>query len=143
MTATIFVDTNVLVYASDARDAAKKQRALEWLQHLWGAGSGRISTQVLQEYYSTVTRKLSPPMPRKRARADIVNLLSWNPLVIGDTVIQRAWSIEDRFAVSWWDALIVAAAQISGCDVLLTEDLQDGQLFDSVQVVDPFGQRPP
>jgi len=142
MTAIVFVDTNVFVHASDARDPAKKQRALDWLASLWKSGSGRISTQVLHEYYSTVTHKLTPPMPRNQARADVTDLLAWRPLLVGDAVIQLAWSIEDRFGLSWWDSLIVAAAQVSRCDVLLTEDLQTGQRFDALEVVDPFTADP-
>ncbi len=142
MTATVFVDTNVLVYASDARDPAKKQRALDWLTALWRAGACRTSTQVLQEYYVTVTRKLSPALSRDQARADVDDLIAWHPVPLGESVIRLAWSIEDRFGLSWWDSLIVAAAQSSKCDVLLTEDLQAGQRFGSLAVVNPFDTEP-
>lgn len=134
----VFVDTNVLVYARDTSEAEKHVRAAEWMQHLWESGQGRLSIQVLQEYYVTVTRKLSPGLQLYAARADIEDLTSWRPLVIDTDALEVAWSIEDRFGLSFWDSLIVATAHVAGCDVLLTEDLQHGKDLDGVRVVDPF-----
>ena len=76
----VFVDTNVLVYARDASERDKQRRASAWMAHLWRTGSGRLSVQVLQEYYVTVTRKLQPGLPKKDARADVQDLLAWKPL---------------------------------------------------------------
>ena len=72
------------------------------------------------------------------ARDIVTELLQWQPIRIDRAILRRAWLIEERFSISWWDALIVAAAQAGACPVLLTEDLQAGQLFDGVRVVDPF-----
>jgi len=142
MTALVFVDTNVLVYARDRTDHEKHSQALEWIVALWQERAGRLSWQVLQEYYVTVTRKLDPPRPRADARDDITSLASWRPIPIGIETVDAAWAVEDRFGLSWWDALIVATAQAGGCDYLLSEDLQDGQRFDSVTVVSPFTRAP-
>jgi predicted nucleic acid-binding protein len=138
MTAVVFVDTNVIVYFRDATDSRKQQMAASWLDTLWEAQSGRLSFQVLNEYYVTVTKKLSQPLPASRAREDVEDLLAWNPIGISASLLADAWSIEDRFGFSWWDSLIVAAARASGSTHLLTEDLQHGQTVDGIKIVSPF-----
>ena len=135
---TTFVDTNVLVYARDLSDPAKQTRAHAWLEHLWRTGSGRLSVQVLAEYYVATTRKLRPGLAPDEARADVADLRAWRPVTIDGTLLDVAWSLEDRFSLSFWDALIVAAAREADCGYLLTEDLQDGARYDGVLVVDPF-----
>ncbi|WP_309670746.1 PIN domain-containing protein [Gemmatimonas sp.] len=142
MTAPVFVDTNVLVYALDAAAGDKHHQARAWMLSLWQSGRGRVSTQVLQEFYVTVTRKLTPGLAREAAQIEARSLYSWAPIEITTAVLDRAWHIESRFQLSWWDALIVAAAQSAQCELLLTEDLQHGQLFDGVQVVNPFRTAP-
>lgn len=139
----VFVDTNVLVYARDVADAQKQASAAEWMAYLWRSGRGRLSMQVLGEYYVTVTRKLDPGMDRESARRDVDHLMAWEPIVVAPAVLRRAWQAQDRYALSFWDALIVAAAQAARCALLLTEDLQAGQELDGVRVVDPFALRPP
>ena len=143
MIGSVFVDTNVLVYLRDATDAEKQRRAAEWMAHLWETGAGRLSLQVLQEYYVTVTAKLDPGMPEEDARDDIVALRSWNPLVPDPDLLASAWVEQDRYGFSPWDALIVAAARRLDCEVLLTEDLQDGQELGGLVVRSPFTTRPP
>ncbi len=138
----IFVDTNVLVCARDTRDRPKHARASEWMRLLWRSGEGRLSLQVLQEFYVTVTRQLSPGAEPAIARADIEDLLAWQPARIDQATVRAAWSVEDRFGLSFWDSLIVAAAHTAGCDVLLTEDLQHGMDLDGIRVVDPFRAEP-
>lgn len=142
MSATVFVDTNVLVYGRDSTDPAKNVRALEWLGALWSSRSGRLSWQVLQEYYVTVTRKLDPPRRVGDARDDIASLVVWRPIPVDLPTIDAAWAVEDRFGLSWWDSLIVATAQQGGCRYLLTEDLQDEQAFAGLTVLDPFRHDP-
>jgi predicted nucleic acid-binding protein len=134
----IFVDTNVLVYARDASDPQKQATAEAWMGHLWTSASGRLSVQVLQEYYITVTRKLQPGLPREEARADVRDLAAWRPIRIDEAVVEAAWRLEDRFELSFWDSLIVAAAETAGCSALLTEDLQHDLDIDGLRVVDPF-----
>ena len=105
---------------------------------LWARRAGHLSFQVLHEYYVTATRKLDPPRGLDDARADVAALLAWHPIATDIVVMDRAWTIQDRYGFSWWDALIVAAANTARCDVLLTEDLQHGQQLDGVTVLDPF-----
>ena len=83
-----------------------------------------------------LTRRLN--FDPAEARQIVEALSLWNPIRIDLAILRRAWLVEDRFRLFWWDALIVAAAQASECTVLLTEDLQDGQLLDGLRVVDPF-----
>ena len=138
MTGPVFVDTNVLVYRHDARDQAKQARAESWYQLVWRLRLGRLSFQVLQETYSVLTRKLVPAFDAREARALVRDLAAWNPLTVDLPLVKNAWALQDRYSLSWWDALIVAAAQASDCRVLLTEDLQHGQVFGRVRVIDPF-----
>ena len=138
MTGPVFVDTNVVVYRYDAREPEKQRRADDWLKMLWKRRSGRLSFQVLQEGYATLTRKLKPAMATADAQRVIRALAAWRPVPVDLPILERAWFLQGRFSLSWWDALIVASAQASECRVLLTEDLQHDQEFDSVRVVDPF-----
>lgn len=142
MTAPIFVDTNILVYARDAGAGDKQVRAGEWMTLIWQSGRGRLSVQVLQEFYVILTRKLRPGLPPAEARAEVRALLPWQPLEIGPGILEGAWSLQDRFALSWWDALIVGAAHATRCRYLLTGDLQDGQDLDGLLVVNPFRHPP-
>jgi len=134
----VFVDTNVLVYARDASEPEKQPQAAAWIDHLWRTRTARLSFQVLQEYYATTTRKLAPGLTPEQARADVRDLLAWRPVSVGTELLEAAWSVEDRFGLSCWDALIVAAARIAGCEYLLTEDLQHGAELEGLQVVSPF-----
>ena len=138
MTGPCFVDTNLLVYRHDRADAAKQSRADAWHTLLWERRVGRLSYQVLQELYATLTRGRQVGLDRAEARDIVTELLQWQPIRIDRPILRRAWLIENRFDLSWWDALIVAAAQAGSCPVLLTEDLQAGQRFDGLRVVDPF-----
>ena len=139
---TTFVDTNVLVYARDISEPDKQPLAHDWMEHLWRTGTGRTSMQVLNEYYVTVTRKLSPGLDQTDARNDIRDLGAWRPATIGPFTIATAWDLEDRFSLSWWDSLVVASALELGCDRLLTEDLEDGQEIDQLVVTNPFQHTP-
>lgn len=142
MIGRVFVDTNVLVYARDTTDAEKHDRALRWMAVLWAERAGTLSWQVLHEYYVTVTRKLRPGREVGAAREDVASLVAWNPVALDLTTVDAAWSFQERFDLSWWDALIVAATRVGGSTYLLTEDLQDGQVFDGVRVVSPFVHAP-
>ncbi len=139
---TVFVDTNVLVYADDQADMDKSERATLWLDALWEGRAGRLSTQVLNEYYVTVTRKLSARLTQGDARAKVRRFQLWQPWAIDHQTVETAWAMEARYALSYWDALIVAAAAQCGCSYLLTEDLQDGQVLGPVTVANPFRTGP-
>lgn len=142
MTALVFVDANVLVYARDAGEQEKRPKAEAWLAHLWRSGTGRLSPQVLREFYVTVTVKLDAVVPRDEARDDVRNLLSWARDLSEPSLVEDAWRIEDRYKLHWWDTLIVAAAQRLGCRYLLSEDFTHGAAFDKLEVVSPFERTP-
>jgi predicted nucleic acid-binding protein len=133
-----FVDTNVFVYARDASEPEKQARARQWVETLWKSRCGRTGIQVLNEYYVAVTQKLDPGLEADEAWQDVEDLLAWNPTIVDAALMNRGRDVVDRFSLSWWDALIVAAAQASNCRYLLTEDLQDGQKMDGTQILNPF-----
>lgn len=136
MTGPCFVDANVFVYARDPRDSRKQERAARWLDTLWRDRVGRTSTQAISEFYAVATRKLG--FPAERAWQYAERYFAWRPLATDEALMRRAREIELRHRLSWWDSMIVAAAQLQNCVVLLTEDLQDGAAFGSVVVRSPF-----
>ena len=134
----VFDDTNVLVYAEDRAHASKHDAARGWLRALWLRRSGRLSTQVLNEFYSVATRKLRPAMPAGDARAEVRRYQRWQPWMVDHATVEAAWAVESRYGLNCWDALMVAAAQQQGCAALLTEDLQHDQVIDGVRILNPF-----
>jgi predicted nucleic acid-binding protein len=138
MNATVFVDTNVFVYARDASEPEKQAAAEAWLRELWIEQRGRTSMQVLSEYYTVVTHKLKPGLAPEDAWEDVTALLAWEPQPIDGNILARAHAIEQRYKLNWWDAMIVAAAQLQDCSVLLTEDLQHGLRCDGLTIQSPF-----
>lgn len=138
MTALVFVDTNVLVYTYDDRDKAKQARAREWVTWCWRSGSGRISTQVLNELYNNAITKFRNTVTVHQARTEVRRLRLWQPPHLDTYTVDGAWDLQDRYALSYWDALILSSAHQQGCSHLITEDLQHGQLMDAVKVINPF-----
>ncbi len=138
MIGPVFVDTNVLVYRHDISDPIKQSRADDWIALLVHYRLSRLSIQVLQEFYATLTQKLKPRFDVQEAQEIVRELASWQPVTLDLTVLERAWVLQDRYSLSWWDALIVASALRCECEVLLTEDLQHGQVFETVRAIDPF-----
>ncbi|MGB8581134.1 MAG: PIN domain-containing protein [Candidatus Sulfotelmatobacter sp.] len=136
MTAPIFVDSNVFLYAVDATDLKKQQAARTWRAELWKSRRGRVSFQVLGEFYVNALRL--QPKARDEARAEVRDLLAWNPVITDAALLEQGWKIQDRYHLSFWDALIVAAARTSSSRYLLTEDLQPGQTLEGIEVVNPF-----
>ena len=134
----IFADTNLLLYVRDAGAPAKQSRAVAWHDRLWRESTGRTSAQVISEYYVNVKRNAGTRMSAEQAWADASRYLAWKPRAIDDEVLHAAREIERRYKISWWDSLIVAAAQLQDCGLLLTEDLQDGMAFGSLKVRSPF-----
>jgi predicted nucleic acid-binding protein len=141
MSDLVFVDTNVLVHYHDSRFPKKQERAAAWLSVLWSGGRGRLSYQVLSEFYNTVTRK-PQALPPEVARTRVNLFESWSPVPIGKEVINEAWLFQDDYSVSWWDALILGAARVAGCSYLLSEDLGHAQSFRDILVVNPFQAAP-
>lgn len=139
MSAVEFVDTNVLVYAFDEREPAKHKAAVELLQSLWRERKGAISTQVLQEFYVNITsRKLPAHASPEQARARMEDFLSWSVVPVQVATIFSAIRLSAGYRISFWDALILAAASECGASILWSEDLNSGQRYGPVEVRNPF-----
>lgn len=141
MTARSFVDTNVWVYAADTGEPAKRARAREVLSPGTGADLV-ISAQVLGEYFVTVTRKLARPLPVDEAAALVERMGRLRVVPIDARLVVAAITGAREWGISYWDALIIAAAEAGGCDRVLTEDLADGATYGTVRVENPFAERP-
>ena len=137
---SVFFDTNVLLYGFDATNAEKRIRAQAWLEAAWAARRARASWQVIHEFYQNATGKLK--QPTDRVRNAVESYLEWPLEPSGPVLLRRAWHWCDTAQVHFWDAMIVAAAEQSGARLLVSEDLQDGQSFGSVTVVNPFLHEP-
>ncbi len=138
MSAIAFVDSNILIYAHDLDAGVKRERAAAKLRELWSSGTGRLSVQVLQEFYVNATRKLATPIARSTAREVIKTYGVWIHHATTAETVTRATEISDLARISFWDALIVASAEEADADELLSEDLNDGQAIAGIRVVNPL-----
>ena len=138
MTGPCFVDANVFVYAGDAREPSKQRRAIAWLDLLWREQSGRTSVQVLSESYVALCRLARAGGSAGDVWRSVQKYFAWRPLPIDEGLLRRAREIEQRRRISWWDSMVVAAAQLQDCEILLTEDVQDGGVYGTVTVRSPF-----
>lgn len=136
----VFIDSNVLIYAYDSAAGKKREAAVLLLAELWREKRGVLSAQVLQEFLVNVTRKVSPPLKTAQAR-DVVRLYeSWVRHDTSAAHVLRASEIMELARISFWDGLILAAAEAAGADVLASEDLQNGQTIAGVTVMNPFAR---
>jgi predicted nucleic acid-binding protein len=135
-----FVDTNVLVYAHDSSAGWKHNTAQALMAQLWGSGTGVLSTQVLQELCVVLRRRAARPLSTDETRKVVETFLSWEIVVNTPVSVLRALDIESRRQISFWDALILQAAESSGATVLYSEDLASGQKYGSIRVVNPFAR---
>lgn len=133
-----FVDANVLVYAFDASAGRKQQAAQALLERLWESNSGCVSIQVLQEFFVTVTKKVAKPLPVEDAKARVREFAAWSVFAPTPEDVVAAIDLHVQAKIGFWDAMVVLAAAESGCDVLWTEDLSDGQLLRGVRIRNPF-----
>lgn len=133
-----FVDTNILMYAHDTAAGAKHERARALVEDLWRERSGVVSTQVLQELCVNLRRKAGRPLDRKATREIVADYMSWHVVVNGGESILESLDLEEKYQISFWDALVVQAAHASGAAVLYSEDLSDGQMYGGVRVVNPL-----
>ena len=133
-----FVDTSILVYAYDRGSGAKHQKAREELETLWRERSGSLSIQVLQEFYVNIRRKALKPVSIDQARGLISDYMVWTPVTNDGSLLLSALECEARFKVSFWDSMILAAAQRSGAAILLSEDFNHDQAYGDVLVRNPF-----
>lgn len=133
-----FVDANVLVYAFDASAGRKQRAAQTLLERLWETNNGCVSVQVLQEFFVTITKKVPRPLTVDDATARIRELAAWRVFTPTADDVLDAIGLHVKASIVFWDAMIVVAAAESGCDVLWTEDLNDGQVLRGVRIRNPF-----
>ena len=134
----VFVDTNVIVYAYD-KDAGDKHRvALDIMKDLWRSGLGSISTQLLQELFVTLTKKVSAPLDISVVRETVRRLSKWDVLLIDVDTIISATELQERYKYSFWDSLIIASAIAGGAKTIFSEDLSDGQTIQGITIKNPF-----
>jgi predicted nucleic acid-binding protein len=142
MSGKFFVDTNILIYAHDRLAGERHRKAQELLESLWVSGGGVLSTQVLQEFCVNLRRKVRRHIADDEIRDAVQDFLAWEIIINDGRSILRAMEIERRYQMSFWDALIIQAAEESGAEVLYSEDLNHQQRYGSVIVVNPFVQEP-
>ncbi len=134
----VFLDSNVLVYAHDISAGTKNETARNIVGTLWTQGSGVLSTQVIQEFFVTVTRKLPKPVEVPTAQKVIADLLNWEVVINDGKSILGAIELMKRYKYSFWDSLIVQAALQSGAAVLMSEDLSYRQKIKGMRIENPF-----
>jgi predicted nucleic acid-binding protein len=137
MTGKSFVDTNVLIYAHDVDAKAKHEIAKTVLRELWSSRTGVLSMQVLQEFYVNVTRKITTPLPKDKARLVVNTYAIWCTETT-PAEITAAFRIEDEAKIGFWDALMVASASKCGAARIISEDLNAQQSIAGIRVENPF-----
>ena len=138
MSAKAFVDANILVYAHDPGSCAKHDRAKALVARLWDERSGVVSTQVLQELYVNLRKVAKRPISPAEAKHLLADYLTWEVVVNDGESILGALELEERYQISFWDAMIVQAANAAGVESLYSEDLNHGQRYGTVVAVNPF-----
>ena len=138
MNGKIFIDTNVLIYAHDLDAGKKHTTAVKIIKDIWESKNGVISTQVLQEFYVRVTSKIPLPLSLASAREIVKDFLKWKPIIIDGESILKAIEIQSHYRYSFWDSLILSAAQAGGASLLYSEDFQHGQIIAGVRIINPF-----
>ena len=131
-----FLDTNILLYSDDSFDARKNRIAVDLLVDLRLAHAGVISTQVLQEYIVNAVGKLNLDVMVVRRRAEL--FAKFDIVIPSVEMILAAIDLQRLNSLSFWDAMIVQAARVSGCEILLSEDMQHGQTLAGLRIVNPF-----
>ena len=138
MSAKIFIDTNVLIYAHDKDADRKHSIALALVKDFWERRTGVLSNQVLQEFYIGVTRKIKNPIAQAEAREILRAYICWSIKENTPLSVIRATEIEEKDRISFWDALVIVAAYEAKCEKILTEDLNAGQIIEGIVIENPF-----
>ncbi|HEV2699412.1 MAG TPA: PIN domain-containing protein [Terriglobales bacterium] len=138
MSGKYFVDTNVLIYAHNRSAGEKHRRAAALVQQLWGSNEGILSTQVLQEFCFNIRRKMVKPLSPDDTARILQQYFHWHIVVNTPISVVDAMILESRYQISFWDALILTAAQSSGASIVYSEDFSHGQIYGSVRAINPF-----
>lgn len=134
----VFVDTNIIVYAYDISAGEKYNKAVEIMKELWNTGHGIISTQVLQEFFVNVIRKIEKPLDVITAKAIVKDLLKWKTVTVDGEIIIEAIDIHGEHKYSFWDSVVIASAIEGGARTLLSEDFSDRQKIKGLDIKNPF-----
>jgi predicted nucleic acid-binding protein len=140
MTGKVFVDTNVLVYAYDRTAGEVRDIARSELNGLWESRRGRLSTQVLAEFFMFLTRAITKPIPPREAREIIRPYTHWVESVTSGQTAIRASEIAELWAIPFWDAMVVASAEEVGARQLLTAAAVAGRTIAGIEIVNPFSE---
>lgn len=138
MTVKTFVDSNIFLYAFDVTEGYKHAICNQKLLDLWDSGTGVISTQVMQEFYNNVTKKIPQRLTYAQARAELKFYETWEVVQVDPVLIRAASEIQEQNVLSFWDSLIVAAAQRANAEILLSEDMNHGQVIGGVEIHNPL-----
>ncbi len=138
MSDKVFFDSNILIYAYDTRDLNKQNQAQALLLQATQSQTAVLSAQVLGEFFVVVTRKIPQPMTSLEAGEVIAQLGSWEVVPLNFSLVQRAIATQHKYGTSYWDSLIISAAERAGCGRILSEDLNSGQLYHGIEVQNPF-----
>ncbi len=133
-----FFDTNILVYAYDLSAGRKRGLAKTIVEQCWKDQNGCLSIQVLQEFYVTLTQKITPPLDRQSARQIVADLSYWKTHTPEADDILQAIDLQGEYSLSFWDAMIVQSALRLGCGQIWSEDMSAGQAYHGVTVINPF-----
>jgi predicted nucleic acid-binding protein len=134
----VFFDTNILVYANDTGSPEKRAQARELIRQAVVSGTGSISTQVLAEFWVTVTRKLKIPLAPDSAREQIVLFSAFRVHAVDQATVLEAIRLQERYQLSYWDAQIMASTRFAKATVLYSEDLRDGAEYEGIKIQNPF-----
>ena len=134
----IFIDMNIIIYAYDKTSGNKHKIAGDILSDLWNSGIGVVSTQVLQEFFVNVVQKIPRPIDKKLSKEIVKDFLKWKVVINNGESILDAIDICEKYGYSFWDSMIIEAAFKGGAKVLISEDLQDGQVISGITIRNPF-----
>lgn len=138
MVARSFIDTNVLIYAEAGDTPRKQQAALAMLKRLFAEAQGVLSTQVLQEYCNVALKKLQLPAQHVRAQLDVYE--QFEVVQVTPAIIRAGLDLHQTRSVSFFEELILTSAHAASCSVLLSENLNTGEVVQGVRIVNPFSE---
>ena len=134
----IFVDTNVLAYAFDISAGVKHEKAKEIVENCWHSENCIISTQVLEEFFICLTKKIPTPVDSNTVRQIIRDFLKWRTVAIDGDIILEAIDIHERYKYSFWDSMIISSAIEGGANIIFSEDFSNSQIIKGIVIKNPF-----
>ena len=138
MSDKIFLDSNIIIYAYDKSDPERQKKAQQILKEAFQNENGILSSQVCSEFFVVVTRKIKNPISSMDAKTIIASLSFLQVEEIDLPLVKRAIETHIQFKISYWDSLIVSTAERAGCTIILSEDLNHGQIINGVEINNPF-----